>query len=92
MNENYKCLNQNCTVEYYYSDTNGFCPGCEYRGQVVCRCQECGCEGSLSCSHDWLDEEKLCTLDEWLVCPCCNIDPKHMVIGEIGQKLLNILE
>jgi hypothetical protein len=34
-------------------------------------CIECGCSGNVSCGHEPLNED--CSLDQTLVCPCCNI-------------------
>lgn len=36
-------------------------------------CVECGCIGNCSCGHEPYDKEKCCTLDSFLVCPCCNL-------------------
>lgn len=33
-------------------------------------CEECGCEGNLSCGRKLVPFED-CTLDAHLVCPCC---------------------
>lgn len=35
-------------------------------------CVECGCIGNNECGCECVDEENQCTLDESLVCPCCN--------------------
>jgi hypothetical protein len=38
----------------------------------VCCCEECGCEGNCSCGAEPVDMAQGCTLDRFLVCPCCN--------------------
>ena len=40
-------------------------------------CEECGCEGNMSCGHEPLDIKMLCALFDDLVCPCCHIMPKE---------------
>ena len=48
------------------------------RGEIVsdnddaCPCAECGCLGNESCGHKPVDMDQCCTLDDVMVCPCCN--------------------
>jgi len=35
-------------------------------------CCGCLCLGNQECGHDCVDEEKLCTLQPNMLCPCCN--------------------
>ena len=35
-------------------------------------CCGCLCLGNQECGHDCFDEEKLCTLQPNMLCPCCN--------------------
>lgn len=40
-------------------------------GDVLC--ESCECMGNLRCGHKYLDEHQMCTLNEVMVCPCCNV-------------------
>ena len=37
------------------------------------QCSECGCEGNEGCGASIVDKSNFCTLDVFLVCPCCNV-------------------
>jgi len=40
-------------------------------------CEECGCQGNMSCGYEPLDKKYACILFEDLVCACCHIMPKN---------------
>ena len=55
------------------------------KGNDTHPCEECGCEGDNTCGHECLDSENECTVDEFIVCPCCNVvlhGPEQPVVGD----------
>jgi hypothetical protein len=45
------------------------------KGAVImskpCTCEKCGCTGNSSCGAEPVDKENNCTLNQALICPCC---------------------
>ena len=42
---------------------------------LVPKCEECGCTGNTSCGHEPISTDVGCTLNDQMVCPCCQGAP-----------------